>query len=313
MSGRYLGLDTSNYRTSAAFFEDADHWRNEGRLLSVPQGERGLRQSDAVFQHVKALHGQIAKLGAIGPLRAVAASVTPRTEPGSYMPCFLVGETVGRSVASLSGLPFYAVSHQQGHVAAAAFSAGVLSWLRQPFYVWHVSGGTTELLLAEPDGAAGPRLTIVGGSQDLAAGQLVDRTGVLLGAAFPAGEQVERWAAACDHPLPPARPKCRDGSFSLSGVENQVQRHRQNGASAEQLARFVMDTLANALTRATEQVLSQRPLPLLCAGGVMANRTLADGMRRRFGAAMAAPALSGDNALGAALLAKIREEGLDAV
>ena len=155
MSGRYLGLDTSNYRTSAAFFEDADHWRNEGRLLSVPQGERGLRQSDAVFQHVKALHGQIAKLGAIGPLRAVAASVTPRTQPGSYMPCFLVGETVGRSVASLSGLPFYAVSHQQGHVAAAAFSAGVLSWLRQPFYVWHVSGGTTELLLAEPDGAAG--------------------------------------------------------------------------------------------------------------------------------------------------------------
>lgn len=103
------------------------------------------------------------------------------------------------------------------------------------------------------------------------------------------------------------------GIFSLSGVENQVQRHREGGAQPPQLARFVMDTLAQALVQATAQVMQARPLPLLCAGGVLANRALADQMRRRFDAAIAAPALSGDNALGVALLAKLREEGLGAV
>ena len=49
-----LGLDTSNYTTSAAVFDGAGGC-NAGRLLSVRPGELGLRQSDALFQHVKQL------------------------------------------------------------------------------------------------------------------------------------------------------------------------------------------------------------------------------------------------------------------
>ena len=137
-----LGLDTSNYTTSAAFF---DGWNggNAGKLLEVKPGERGLRQSEALFQHVKALPGRMEELRSqgLGEASAVAASTRPRAVEGSYMPCFLAGESLGRSLAAALKVPFYEVSHQQGHLAAAAWSAGRMDLLDSPFLAWHLSGG----------------------------------------------------------------------------------------------------------------------------------------------------------------------------
>ena len=151
---RVLGLDTSNYTTSAAVF-DGEGGCNAGRLLSVRPGELGLRQSDALFQHVKQLPEQFEKLeqgGWLQDIRAVGASTRPRAVEGSYMPCFLAGASQGQSLARTLGVPFFAHSHQQGHLAAAAWSAGHLELLDRPFLAWHLSGGTTELLLVRPDG-----------------------------------------------------------------------------------------------------------------------------------------------------------------
>ena len=188
MGEQCLGFDTSNYTTSAAVFGNGTA-ENRGKLLTVPEGALGLRQSDALFQHVKRLHLMVEQLradGAIDQIAAVGASTQPREVEGSYMPCFLVGEGEGRTLAAALGVPFYPCSHQQGHVAAAAWSAGREDLMDKPHLAWHLSGGTTELLRVEPEGHT-VRAEVIGVTCDIAAGLLVDRAGVLLGMSFPAG------------------------------------------------------------------------------------------------------------------------------
>lgn len=223
---RVLGLDTSNYTTSCAVFDGAGGV-NRGRILDVRPGELGLRQSDALFQHVKRLPELLSALAeetSLEALGAVGASTRPRAVEGSYMPCFLAGASQGQSLAHVLGVPFYAFSHQQGHLAAAAWSAGRMDLLDRPFLAWHLSGGTTELLRAEPeeDGVA-VRAEILGGTTDISAGQLIDRTGVLLGLQFPAGKSLDALSGEADASMK-YRVK-RDGlRFSLSGMENQVKK-----------------------------------------------------------------------------------------
>ena len=195
-----LGIDTSNYTTSVALF-DGMRGYNLGRLLEVPEGALGLRQSDALFQHVKRLPLLIHQLRAEGkldaPISAVGASVKPRWVEGSYMPCFLAGESQGRSLADLLHVPFYPCAHQQGHIAAAAWSAGRAELLDRPHLAWHLSGGTTELVLVEPAGAT-VECTCIGGTSDISAGQLIDRTGKLLNLTFPSGKAVDALARGAE-------------------------------------------------------------------------------------------------------------------
>lgn len=306
MSRWYLGIDTSNYRTSAALFDaETGAWQNEGRLLDVPDGSLGLRQSDALFQHTVHLHEMIARLpSGIGrEVRAVCVSTRPRAVDGSYMPCFLAGENVARSAAHLYGVPLYACSHQQGHLAAAALSAQALDWLfGGELYAWHLSGGTTELLHVSPGTDGLPQADCIGGTTDLAAGQLIDRAGVLLGLQFPAGEALEQLAAQAEG-VKGFQPKVTDCRFSLSGMENKIRDQAAHGVPAAEIAAFTIETIGAAITRATAQAMSRKRLPVLCAGGVMSNRMLQRRMAETFGARFAEPRLSGDNAVGAAVLA----------
>ena len=297
-----LGLDTSNYTTSAAVFDGAEG-RNESRLLTVKAGELGLRQSEALFQHVQRLPGQLEKLAGAGLLkdiRAVGASTRPREVEGSYMPCFLAGMSQGQSMASLLGVPFFAVSHQQGHLAAAAWSAGRMELLDSPFLAWHLSGGTTELLLVRPEGV-NVRAEILGGTSDISAGQLIDRTGVLLGLPFPAGKALDELYVS-GHTCGTYHVKLNGYTFSLSGMENKVRQLLDRGAPAEKIAGFVQDLVADIVLRTTQAAMKEHPgLPVLCSGGVASNRRL----RRALvecGALFARPEHSKDNAMGVAIL-----------
>ncbi len=302
MDGVCLGFDTSNYTTSAAVF-DGNTGENRGRLLTVAEGTLGLRQSEALFQHVKRLHLMVEQLrseGLIGRLRAVGASTKPRETEKSYMPCFLVGEGQGRSLAAALGVPFFPCSHQQGHIAAAAWSAGREDLLDRPHLAWHLSGGTTELLYVRPSGC---RVTaqVIGGTTDISAGQLVDRVGVRLGLDFPAGRAMDSlsldWDGEDSFPV-----KTREGKFSLSGMENKIQGMLEGGASPAEAARFTFETLASVLARTTRWAREQYgELPVLCSGGVASNRLL----RRKLeplGVIFAPPRYSTDNALGVAIL-----------
>jgi len=300
-TGAVLGLDTSNYTTSAALF-DARAGRDAGKLLEVRAGERGVRQAEALFQHVRALPDRLTELGAPGEIRAVCASTRPRAVEGSYMPCFLAGESLGRSLAWALGVPFFAVSHQQGHLAAAAWSAGRLDLLDAPFLAWHLSGGTTELLRVEPEGA-NVRAERIGGTTDLAAGQLIDRIGVLLGLAFPAGKALDALSQQTQARRAPFRARLSGLEFSLSGVENQARDLAASGAGPEETAAFVLDTVSDVVCRATEAAQARYPgVPVLCSGGVASNSRVRAVLTDRCGAIFAEARYSTDNALGVAIL-----------
>ena len=95
----FAGIDTSNYTTSVAVF-DGEHIIQNKKLLTVKKGERGLRQSDALFQHTVNLPVLISKLKSeIGDadIEAFGVSNRPRNIEGSYMPCFLAGESAAEA------------------------------------------------------------------------------------------------------------------------------------------------------------------------------------------------------------------------
>ena len=300
-----LGLDTSNYTTSAAVF-DGERGRNQGRLLEVRPGELGLRQSDALFQHVKHLPEVVEALlgeGGLGTVQAVGASTCPRAVEGSYMPCFLAGASQGQVLSQVLGVPFYAFSHQQGHLAAAAWSAGRLDLLDRPFLAWHLSGGTTELLRVEPgEDRVAVRAEILGGTSDISAGQLIDRTGVLLGLPFPAGKGVEKLSRQAQK-REYYKVKVNGLTFSLSGMENKVRQMVQRGEEPAEIAWFAQETVCRVVQACTKAAMEEYPgLPVLCSGGVASNGRLKELLRQNCGALFAQPQFSTDNAMGTAVL-----------
>ena len=297
----YLGIDTSNYTTSAAAFDGRDGV-NRSRLLDVAPGQLGLRQSDALFSHVKRLPVLMEQLfSAVSPgeIQAVAVSTRPRAVEGSYMPCFLAGVAVAKSLATALGVPCHEVSHQQGHVAAALWSAGRMDLMDRPHLAWHLSGGTTELLSITPEGK-NVRAEKIGGTSDISAGQIMDRTGKLLALPFPAGKALDQLSQGVD--VKPFRVKTQGLTFSLSGLENQVAAFYQRTNSPEETAAFAVSSVCDVVLRTTREAQKQYPgLEVVFSGGVASNVTL----RRVCGfGVFAAPQFSTDNAMGVAVLAE---------
>ena len=303
-----LGLDTSNYTTSAALYNsDTGVLVQKKRLLPVKEGELGLRQSDAVFHHTRQLPDLMEALFAEAAVavEAVGASTRPCEAEGSYMPCFLVGSGLARSVSAANGLPLFSFSHQQGHVAAAAFGAGRLDLLDKPFLAFHVSGGTTEVLRVTPGKDGVPHCEKIGGSLDLKAGQLIDRVGGMLGLPFPAGPALEQLALSTPELKKADRPHLKTDGFGchLSGVENQCKKLLADGCEPAFVARYCLDAVYLAVKGLTEAALTKTgELPVVYAGGVMSNSILKARLQSDFGGIFAPPEYSSDNACGIAVL-----------
>ncbi len=304
-----IGIDTSNYTTSIACF-DGISGENCSRLLPVKQGELGLRQSDAVFAHIKSLpelSGRLFSHIEKAQITAVGVSTRPRAVEGSYMPCFLVGYSHAKLLSDALGVPLVEVSHQQGHVAAGLWSAGCLELMDEPHLAWHLSGGTTELLLVEPQGK-NVVCTKIGGTTDISAGQLIDRTGQLLNLPFPSGKHLD--ALSQDARLQETfRVKCTDRAFSLSGVQNKVQRfHAAHGEPAETAA-YALRCVAKAVFLASQQAMKDYPgLRIVFSGGVASNSMLRQTLKP-LNPVFAQPQFSTDNAMGVAVLAHRMTEG----
>ncbi len=298
-----IGIDTSNYTTSIAYFDGVDGV-NCSKLLPVKQGELGLRQSDAVFAHIKSLpelSGRLFSDFSMDSVTAVGVSIRPRAVEGSYMPCFMVGYSHAKLISDMLRVPLVEVSHQQGHVAASLWSAGHLELMDQPHLAWHLSGGTTELLLVEPDGK-NVRCTRIGGTSDISAGQLIDRTGQLLELPFPSGKHIDALSKEAQM-KETFKVKCPGLEFSLSGVQNKVQQfHEKHGIAAETAA-FALRCVAGAVCKATENALNEYPgLRVVFSGGVASNSMLRQ-LTAHFDPIFSQPQYSTDNAMGVAVLA----------
>lgn len=303
-----IGIDTSNYTTSVALvYTDGELIANIKRPLPVAKGECGLRQSDALFNHIKNLPlvMQEAEKYLLGRRpSAVGVSVTPRNVEGSYMPVFLAGQAAAQSIASALSIPIYSFSHQCGHIMAALYSSGRLDLVGKHFAAFHVSGGTTELVRVSADNS-GFKTELVGGTLDLNAGQVIDRIGVRLGLPFPAGPEMERLALGYQGRLPKKKISGDGLHVNLSGLENMADKLFKETNDAAYVAAMVFDYIARALgTMANAYIDTYGAAPIVFAGGVMSNSIIKRSLSEQFDAYFAQPALSSDNAVGIALLAR---------
>ena len=295
-----IGFDTSNYTTSIAYYDGVEGV-NCSQLLPVKLGQLGLRQSDAVFHHIKSLpelSGRLFSLVKAENIQAIGVSTRPRAVDGSYMPCFLVGLSHAKMLSDLLNVPLFEVSHQQGHVAASLWSAGRMDLMDRPHLAWHLSGGTTELLLVEPDGR-NVHCTRIGGTSDISAGQLIDRTGQLLELPFPSGKHLDELSkTATKNDV--FKVKCPEMDFSLSGLQNKVEKyHTDNPAET---AAFALRCAAYAVRKATENALKVYPgLDVVFSGGVASNSLLRQELQD-LNPVFCEPKYSTDNAMGVAVL-----------
>lgn len=312
----FVGIDTSNYTSSAAVCtQDGKIIANIKIPLPVKEGERGIRQSDAVFEHVRNIPSLMLELNKhIQEMNVLAIGVSskPRDAEGSYMPCFLSGVAAANSFAAAKGknFPIYEFSHQNGHIMAALYSGGCENLVGEKFVAFHVSGGTTEALLVRPR-KGGFGTEIVGKSADINAGQAIDRVGVHMGMSFPCGPALEK--AAIDGiekglSAPAPHISVKDGVCNLSGLENMAKKMYADTRDRSIVSLFVLDFIAKTLAKITEDVdmkLSEK-LPVLYAGGVMSNSIIKKHLSERENTFFASPDFSSDNAAGTALLCRRR-------
>ena len=302
----FLGIDTSNYTTSIALYiSEENRIIQEKMLLPVKEGQLGLRQSDAVFHHTRQLPEITEKLFKKCGKRnisAVSASLRPRNIEGSYMPCFLCGEGFGRSLSAVENIPMYGTSHQIGHILAALYSADKLELAKEKFIAFHISGGTTDCLLCQPDKENILNISEIGTSLDLKAGQAIDRTGVMLGLKFPCGAELEKLAIKSDKKFK-TKAVLKNGNCCLSGLENKCRDMVDRGESPENTAKFCLDTIAVTIVSMTEYAVNEYGnLPLVFAGGVMSDYIIREKILIKFpDSYFAKPEFSCDNAAGVAI------------
>ncbi len=312
MNRYYLGIDTSNYTTSCAACDEAGKVIANIRIpLPVKDGERGLRQSDAVFSHVRNLPLAMQEirhfLRGMDPI-AVGVSTQPRRAEGSYMPCFLSGIAAAESFAVSSDIPIYRFSHQEGHIRAAVYSAGAEQLLSSRFTAFHVSGGTTDILSVSP-AAEGFSVNRIGGSEDLHAGQAIDRVGVMMGLHFPCGKEMEHLSLQNHKQVPTPHVSVSGTICHLSGLENLAGKLWKETNDSALVSAYVMEFLALTMKKLTAGVDAGFPgIPVLYSGGVMSNRFLQNQLSTRNNTFFAEPEFSADNAAGIALLCKDAHE-----
>lgn len=306
----FLGIDTSNYTTSVAVYDvNTEQIIHQKKLLPVRTGTLGLKQSDAVFSHIKQLPTIMERLATFLPdcgFDAIGYSARPRDVDGSYMPCFLVGECAARSMAAAFKIPAYDFSHQAGHIAAALSSVKRLDLMDRRFIAFHVSGGTTDCLLVSPHEERILNINQIASSLDLKAGQAIDRIGVMLGLPFPAGKHVEALALTSGASFK-ISPTIRGMDCCLSGLENICKKMADQGCPSCDIALYCIEYIAATLDKMTEQVLKEYgDLPVVYAGGVMSNSMIRAQLTEKYGGMFAEPEYSSDNAAGIAVLTAIK-------
>ena len=301
----FVGIDTSNYTTSAAICTfDGEIVANLKVPLPVREGDRGLRQSDAVFAHIKNMPALFESLGESlkgYTVSAIGVSSKPRRIEGSYMPCFLSGVSAASGMAATLHVPLYEFSHQEGHIMAAIYSSQ--SDVHDSFAAFHVSGGTTEVLYCKKL-VAGFETTLVGGTKDLNAGQCIDRIGVAMGMKFPCGAEMDKLALENTERIKGIRTSV-DGLFcNLSGVENLSLKAYREKNDKKLVSAYTFEYIAKSLSAITDNLLAEYgDIPVIYAGGVMSSKYITNKLVRERSYFASAP-FSADNAAGIALLCR---------
>ncbi len=250
-----------------------------------------------------------AHLEALGPTmrRALAAAELERPDvvaatvgPG-LAGALLVGAAAAKAYAAAWGVPFYAVNHLGGHLAADVYAHGPL-----PECVGLlVSGGHTHLLQVR---SLGEPIIELGSTVDDAAGEAYDKVARLLGLGYPGGKALDELARTGDRdavvfPRGMTGPRDDPYAFSFSGLKTAVARYVESHPDycAADVAAGFQEAVADVLTgKAVRAATGLGVATLLIAGGVAANSRLREVAEQRCAAAglalrIPAPRLCTDN------------------
>ena len=308
-----IGFDTSNYRTSvAAVTLDGEILVNHRELLPVSSGERGLRQSDAVFAHIRQLRNSEEALREKLKgtwIAAVAASTKPRDGGESYMPVFQVGHTAGSMMAAalaFSGFR-YLHSRQQTdfyHSLPVSRTRLFLAVNLNSFLIAAVPCLLMSLVSAMIIQISTGAATCV----PWALGQTCLQLCFFLGFCMTALLAVVKGKSGA---LLGVSLENGDLTCHLSGAETKVQQWIREGSMArEDMAREIYDLLARTLVRMLKAGAEKSGCrEALVTGGVAASALLRQLMAERKAKTRGCPEIvfgrpemSGDNAVGVALI-----------
>lgn len=304
----HIGIDTSAYTTSIAIIDsDFNVVKNLKYMLKVENGKKGLRQQEAVFQHIMNLSKYIeeAFLDIDKSLIAtISCSNKPRNSENSYMPVFLVSELIAKTMGSMLDItPFY-FSHQEGHLGV------VVDYLEEmkieQFIGLHFSGGTSEILKIKMKNFKFD-IEIIGGTLDISFGKFIDRVGVALGFDFPAGKYIESLnvnnQTTLKQPI-----SVKEGWFNLSGAETYLLKEIDRGIAKEEIACATEQIMEKTLLRALENLVTDTKSYIVFTGGVASNTRLRNSLVAKYGnyAIIPEKSLCTDNAVGLAKLGLIK-------
>ena len=301
-----IGIDTSNYTTScAAVSDDGKIISDRRKLLSVKEGQRGLRQQEALFQHVSNLpdliHDLMKDIEGYD-VEAVSCSVRPRPVEGSYMPVFNAGKSFAEVISDTLKCPVITFSHQEGHVEAARYETVLQDEDDMVFF--HLSGGTTEAVSL-------PGYDLVGRTLDISFGQFIDRIGVAMGVGFPCGGMLDETASGYEGSDIPDLPviKVKDAEVNLSGIETFCQKYLKDNPDVDKgaMSKAIFDACSHALAKMIKDIYAKTgKTNYLLAGGVSSSRyirkRLEDLIPDDVAVCFGKPELCRDNAVGIAFL-----------
>jgi N6-L-threonylcarbamoyladenine synthase len=312
-----LGIDTSNYTSSLSVVAGNTILSDRRRLLTVKSGMRGLKQSEAVFQHMKNLPLLIKMVKEdIKNLQidAIGVSTKPRPYTYSYMPVFKAGESFADFLSSVIGKPVVKLSHQEGHIEAGLYSANINP--NKTFIALHLSGGTNEILKAKFKNP-GFDLEILGKSTDLSAGQFIDRIGVIMGFQFPCGGKLDKLAIAGNYRNCIIPSSSKEGFISFSGPETAAEKLvEKNNVRHEDIAAAVFENISRSIIKSLKFLLEKKDIfsdnekqyvDVLFVGGVSSSDYIRERITEEFKHSkirvhFCAPRYSTDNSVGTALL-----------
>lgn len=306
-----IGIDTSCYTTSiAAISLGKKVIFNKKIMLEVKENSKGLRQSEAVFQHVNNLgkiSDEIKKIVKDYNVNAICVSTKPRPIKESYMPVFNVGYNFAKLCSTIIDCPVYETTHQENHIEASLFTSNIEN--KDKFLSVHMSGGTTEILLVEKSiSNLGYKIQIVGGSKDISFGQLIDRAGVNLGYKFPAGKYLDKDAINCDKDIIQGlKTSVKDGYMNLSGLENQVNKLIKQ-EEKEYIAKLILDAIVRCMYKSILHISNEYKVnEIVFAGGVSASKYISKELTTKLNkskiyAHFTKPEYSTDNAVGCAII-----------
>lgn len=238
-----------------------------------------------------------AHLEALGPTMRRALSAAGVTKPDvvaatigpGLAGALLVGVAAAKAYSAAWGVPFYAVNHLGGHLAADVYQHGPLP----ECVALLVSGGHTHLLQVR---SLGDPIVELGSTVDDAAGEAYDKVARLLGLGYPGGRVLDELARTCRREAAeiPAFPRGMTGprdapyAFSFSGLKTAVARYLESHPDAvnADVAAGFQEAVADVLTRKAVRAATDLGVAtLLIAGGVAANSRLRELAEQRCAAA----------------------------